>query len=198
MTWPWFYDLAVYPLELLGLSRQRKSLMVQVTGRVLEIGGGTGVNLPYYGCNCRLVLTDPHEALLRRAAKRRNIGPRTVTLAAADAQRLPFQAASFDIVVATLAFCTIPQPAMAFREAHRVLRPTGKLLLLEHVRAPQPWMARLQNILTPSWRILADGCHLNRDTLGVAAASGFQIVRKRYGLGGVLLTATLIACPSTA
>jgi ubiquinone/menaquinone biosynthesis C-methylase UbiE len=198
MVWPWFYDLAVYPLEFMGLSRRRKSLMVQAAGRVLEIGGGTGVNLPHYGINCQLVLTDPDEALLQRAAKRRNNGPRTVILAAADAQRLPFQAASFDIVVATLAFCTIPQPIMAFREVHRVLRPGGKLLLLEHVRAPHLWIARLQNVLTPSWRILANGCHLNRDTLSLAAAGGFQIIRKRYGLGGILLTATLVASQSTA
>ncbi|MGC9261081.1 MAG: class I SAM-dependent methyltransferase [Phycisphaerae bacterium] len=196
MTWPWFYDLAVYPLEILGLSRRRKELMVQATGRVLEIGGGTGVNLPHYGTKCQLVLTEPDEAMLRRAAN--SIGARTARLVAADAQYLPFRSASFDMVVATLTFCTIPQPTMAFREAHRVLRPAGKLLLLEHVRAARPWIAWLQNVLTPSWRILADGCHLNRDTLGLATANGFQVVQKRYALDGALLTATLIASEGTA
>ena len=198
MTWPWFYDLAVSPLEVLGLSRRRKNLLGQAAGRVLEIGGGTGVNLPHYGTNCRLVLTEPDEAMLRRAAQRRVIGERTASLAAADAQCLPFRSASFDMVVATLTFCTIPQPALAFREAHRVLRPAGKLLLLEHVRAARPWIVRLQNTLAPSWRILADGCHLNRDTLGLAAANGFHVVQKRYALDGVLLTATLIAGEVTA
>ncbi len=198
MAWPWFYDLAVSPLEVLGLSRRRKNLVAQAAGRVLEIGGGTGVNLSHYRTNCRLVLTEPDEAMLRRAAKRRILGARTASLVAADAQCLPFQSKSFDVVVATLTFCTIPQPAMAFREAHRVLRPGGKLLLLEHVRATSPWIARLQNALTPSWRILADGCHLNRDTLRVATANGFQVVQKRHALDGALLTATLIANESAA
>ena len=198
MAWPWFYDIAVSPLEVLGLSRRRKNLVTQAAGRVLEIGGGTGANLSHYSNNCQLVLTDPDESMLRRAGKRSNIGARTANRVAADAQCLPFQSASFDMVVATLAFCTIPQPVMAFREVRRVLRPAGKLLLLEHVRAAVPWIIRMQNALTPSWRILADGCHLNRDTLGVATANGFQVVQKRYALNGALLTAILIANESTA
>lgn len=191
MVWPAFYDIGLYPLERLGLARWRKEIIGRARGRVLEIAGGTGANLQYYNHDCRLVLTDPNESMLRRAAiYRANLSSPRIMLVT-DAQHLPFAPASFDTVVATLAFCTIPQPEIAFQEVRRVLRPEGMLLLLEHIRSHQPWLAWIQNKLTPTWSQFAGGCHLNRDTLDLARKNGFTMTDIRYRMNHSVVAATL-------
>lgn len=191
MMRPVFYDIAVYPLERLVLSRWRRELIGQAEGKVLEVGAGTGGNLPYYQRASALVVTDYNEPMLRRGANRRRKPDGDVNFVVTDAQHLPFASGCFDSVIATLAFCTIPQPGMAMREIKRVLRPGGQLLLLEHVRAGKAWAVAIQNQLTPCWSRLADGCHLNRNTLELAQNNGFIVVEKRVGLDGWLLSARL-------
>ena len=189
--WPIFYDIAVYPLERFGLGRWRRELITQAFGQVLEIGAGTGVNLPYYNGVNRVVVSEVNDGMLRRAAARRITPHLNTDFVVSDAQYLPFAPGSFDTVIATLAFCTIPHPDLAFREVKRVLRPQGQLLLMEHIRARKSWAVAIQNHLTPYWCRIADGCHLNRDSLELAQSNGFAVAKRRYGLDGWLVSARL-------
>ena len=187
---PFFYDSVLAPLERLGLRRSRTRLIATASGRVLEIGGGTGLNLPHYPPDVHLVFTEFDSRMLTRA-RRRADPSRSIAFVAADAQRIPFADACFDTVVATLAFCTIPAPAVAFAEVRRVLKPEGRLLLLEHVRTPRAAIARLQDWGTPVWKHLAHGCHLNRRPLELAQEQGFRAASMRTGLDGWLIAAEL-------
>jgi ubiquinone/menaquinone biosynthesis C-methylase UbiE len=188
---PFLYDASLALPERLGLRRLRQEVIESTSGAVLEIGGGTGLNLPLYPAHVRLILTEPDVAMLARARLRLASTRCSVELVAADAQRLPFADGVFDHAVATLAFCTIPDPVKAFAEVRRVLRPGGLLHLLEHVRTPRSWVASLQDMSTPLWKHLAHGCHLNRRTLETALAQGFTTRSVKTRLDGWLLSAEL-------
>lgn len=188
---PLLYDALLAPCEGLGLGRWRKDVVGAAAGRVLEIGAGTGLNLPYYRHADSIVLTDPDPAMLARARPRIARAACPLDSVTADATALPFGSGTFDTVVATLAFCTIPDPAAALREVRRVLVPGGRLRLLEHVRTPRLWAARLQDVLTPLWKHLARGCHLNRQPLELACGLGFTPLSVRRSLDGWLLAAEL-------
>lgn len=154
--------------------------MVHAEGRVLELGVGTGSNLGFYPVEVTdIVGIDPHNGVLDRAIRtvadlERDGIPYRIRLHRADAQALPYADASFDTVVAFLTLCTVPDFAVAAREAHRVLRPAGRLLVLEHVKAEHgSWLERWQRWLNPVWTRAAVGCHLDRDTGAVLRDAGF-------------------------
>ncbi len=170
------YDAFMLPQELLGLRRQRARTAGAATGIVLELGVGTGLNLPHYAGAGEVVGIDPDPHMLRRAQRRAAKAPCPVRLVEAGAQDLPFGEHEFDTVVVTLSFCTIPDPVAAVAEARRVLKPHGRFLFFEHIRSEKPWVARLQGAVTPAWKRVAGGCHLNRST--VATIEGeFEIER---------------------
>jgi ubiquinone/menaquinone biosynthesis C-methylase UbiE len=152
---------------------------------VLEIGIGTGLNLPYYPADVELVGIDPNAGFLERARRRAAAIGRPVTLLVARAEALPFADRSFDTVITTLVFCTIAEPEQALREVHRVLRPGGEFNLIEHVRVP--WGAKVQDLLTPLWKHIANGCHLNRDTLNLVTSNGFTVQAVREHLRGLVV-----------
>lgn len=181
------YDAALWPAERLFLQKLRQHLVSGVRGRVLEIGIGTGANLPYYPTEIELVGIDPNEGFLARARWRAQALGRSVTLRAACAEELPFPDHSFDTVIATLVFCTVADPLQALREVHRVLVPGGEFKLLEHVRVRHALGAAMQDLLTPLWRRIANNCHLNRDTLALMRSNGFQIKSVHEHLGGVVV-----------
>lgn len=185
------YDGVLACFESLGLGPWRARLAARARGRVLEIGAGTGLNLRYLREATSVVLTEPDRQMLARASARAARIRCPVSYVAARAEALPFAAGSFDTVVATLVFCTVSRPEDAFREVRRVLRPSGRLLLLEHVRTPRMWMARVQDLATPFWKRLARGCHLNRPSLELAIAGGFLPTATRHGLDGWLVSAEL-------
>jgi ubiquinone/menaquinone biosynthesis C-methylase UbiE len=165
------YDLSFHRGERAGMADRRRRLLATARGRVLEIGAGTGLNLPYYtDAVSELVLTEPEAPMARRLARR--AGGREVVSARAEA--LPFADASFDTVVSTLVLCTVEDPAGALAEARRVLRPGGRLLFIEHVRA-EGGLARWQDRLAGVWRHVGNGCHANRDTLTTLSANGFAV-----------------------
>jgi ubiquinone/menaquinone biosynthesis C-methylase UbiE len=143
------YDIALAPLELAGLSRLRQGLISEARGAVLEIGAGTGRNLPHYTQGTRVFALDESAEMLTTARKRPCRVCATVTRG--DAQTLPFASHTFDTVVGTLVLCSIPDPARALCEIRRVLRPGGKLLLIEHTRGHHPVAAALTNVLNPAW-----------------------------------------------
>jgi ubiquinone/menaquinone biosynthesis C-methylase UbiE len=179
------FNGTMWPVERLFLRKLRRRLVGGARGRVLELGIGTGLNLPYYPCDAELVAIDPDEGLLESARKRAAALGRPVTLHVARAEELPFVDRSFDTVIATLVFCTIAEPEQALREVHRVLRPGGDFKLIEHVRVP--WGARVQDFLTPLWKHIANGCHLNRDSLNLVRSNGFEVQAVQEHLRGLVL-----------
>jgi ubiquinone/menaquinone biosynthesis C-methylase UbiE len=160
------------------LGDARRALMAQARGDVLEIGAGTGINLRHLPEGCDLVLAEPDPAMRRRLeAAVRARGGRARTIAA-PAEALPLPDASVDTVVATLVLCTVDDPGRALAEARRVLRPDGRLLFLEHVRADGR-RGRWQDRLTPLHVRTAAGCRPNRDTVAMIAAAGFDVREMR-------------------
>lgn len=169
------YDLLNSRLDERLFGERRRRLLEAAHGRVLEVGAGTGANLGHYPTDQvnELVLLDVGRGMLARArGKAEALGLR-VDLRQASAEQLPFDDESFDTVVFTLSLCTIPDPIRALWEARRVLKPAGRLLVLEHVRAHDPGLARLQDRFTPVQRFIALGCHPNRDTRRNIEAAGF-------------------------
>jgi ubiquinone/menaquinone biosynthesis C-methylase UbiE len=158
------------------MRRQRARTVGAARGRVLELGMGTGLNLPFYENVDEVVGVEPDPHMLRRARRRGARASVPVRLVESDAQALPFAQGEFDTVVISLALCTIPNPDAALSEARRVLKPEGRLLFLEHVRSQKPRVARVQDVITPCWRAIAGGCHPNRDTVS-AIRRHFEVER---------------------
>lgn len=169
------YDRLNAPFEREVLGPRRAGLLAGLSGDVLDVGAGTGANLPHLPATARVVATEPDPAMRRRlvAKAARRLTPVGVDAAAAEA--LPYPDASFDAVVFTLVLCTVSDPARALAEARRVLRPDGRLVVLEHVRGDGR-LARWQDRLTPLWTRLVAGCHPNRDTRGAVEQAGFRFV----------------------
>ena len=168
---PWLYDAVCALCEATGLARWRSWVVGDARGRVLDLGCGTGRNLPLLPAGTRTVGLEPSWAALQRARRR---APR-VPLVVGSAEALPFRDAAFDTVVSGLVFCSVKDPHRGLLEVRRVLRPDGQLRMLEHVRSTRAWKARLQDLLQPAWTRITGGCHPNRDTEGAVEAGGFQI-----------------------
>ena len=164
------YDRMSRKSEEAGLRVLRQDLLAGATGRVLEIGAGTGTNVPLYnGAIDSLVVTEPEPAMLRRLQRTvREHAPRAQVLRA-PAEDLPFEDDFFDTVVSTLVLCGVDDQPRALREARRVLRPGGRLLFLEHVRADDPELARFQDRMNWLNRLVV-GCDCNRPTLATIEA----------------------------
>ena len=170
---PWLIDFAC---GMKSVSKQRLKVIPRAQGRVLEIGLGTGLNLPFYdaGRVQELVGVEPslrmHHLALRRSRKARL----PVELVGISAERLPLADATFDTVVSTYTLCTIPDPLAALREVRRVLAPGGRLLFSEHGRAPDANVLKWQSRLQPYWSKLAGGCMLDRDIPAILREAGFD------------------------
>jgi ubiquinone/menaquinone biosynthesis C-methylase UbiE len=179
------YDWLMAPLEAAGLRTLRQLMLAHATGRVLEVGAGTGANLGFYPVGCQLTLTDPIGDNLRIALNKAPPGSR-LCIVRSSGEELPFASQSFDTVVATLTLCSVARPQAALQEVARVLQPGGQLLLLEHVRGG-PLLGWLQDLATPAWKLLAGGCHLNRATAATVVAAGFIPRYERTMMLSVLL-----------
>jgi ubiquinone/menaquinone biosynthesis C-methylase UbiE len=159
-------------------TRFRAQVVPAASGEVLEIGVGSGLNLPFYGpCVARLMALDPSAALLRMAQKRADTVHFPVTLVNATSECIPADGRSFDTVVTTWTLCTIPDPVAALKEMARVLRPDGVLCFVEHGRAPDRGVQRWQDRLNPVWRALTGGCNLNREVAVLLQTAGFTITK---------------------
>ena len=170
---PWFQDWA---LDREALNRIRLDVLSEANGEVLEIGFGTGVNLPYYPSVVKKITTvDPNPGMSLRAHKRIEDSPLPVDLRILTAETLPMPDNTFDTAVSTLTLCSIPDAGRALSEVYRVLKPGGRFLFLEHGLSPDRKIQAWQDRLTPVSKILGGGCHLNRDIRNLVAAHPFAI-----------------------
>lgn len=177
-----FYEGRVFPWlnDRLGkdpeLQRLRSETLAAARGRVLEIGLGTGLNLPHYPARVtEVVAVEPSEGMLARAGARIAAAPFPVHVITGSAENLPLPDGSFDTAVSTLTLCTVPDPGRALSELRRVLRDDGQLLLLEHGLADDPGVARWQGRLDWLQTRFACGCHLNRPVLRMLRDHGFRV-----------------------
>ena len=171
------YDRLTAGTERAGLSALRASLLARASGRVLEIGAGTGSNLRHYGDAVdSLVAAEPEPAMTRRLERKARELEVELEVVRTPAEVLPFADASFDVAVSTLVLCTVDDQLTTLAELRRVLVPGGRLLFLEHVRAGERRVARWQDRLNGVNRVIGAGCNCNRSTLETIRAAGFRIV----------------------
>lgn len=177
---PWLYDLSLKCLP--GIARWRAELAGRAEGRVLEVGCGTGQMLPLYDQKAEVIAFDPNAEALAYAHRRR---PQAALLRA-SVERLPFADETFDTVVSALVFCSVPDPRLGLAEIRRVLKPNGRLLMLEHVHARNPFGRRILDAMQPPWTWITGGCHPNRDTVERVEAAGFRIESGGYRARGLM------------
>jgi len=178
-----FYENRILPRLLDFAMRQeqlveyRRRCAGAARGRVLEIGVGSGRNLPFYGAGTTEVIgLDPSARLLEMARENRpKSSPASIELIEGGAESIPLDDASVDTVLTTFTLCSIPEVEKALGEVRRVLAPSGRLLFVEHGRSPDSKVTRWQDRLTPMWKRIAGGCHLNRPMRELLESAGFEI-----------------------
>src|SRR5215472_15349915 len=169
------YDWQMAKSERAGLGSYRRDLLADASGRLLEIGGGTGANLRWYGGTVKsLTITEPEVSMLKRLQRKMREQSRDAKALRAAAEDLPFTDNSFDTVVSTLVLCSVDDQPRAVRELRRVLRPGGTLVFLEHVRSDDPHTAKMQDRMNPLNRFVVC-CDCNRPTLDTVRAAGFDV-----------------------
>ena len=183
-----FYQDQVVPLLInlamrrRDLARYRSHVVPDADGRVLEIGIGSGLNLPFYSRSVeRIIGLDPSPKLLSMVRRNLQVDTPAVELIEGSAEAIPLEKNSVDTVLTTWTLCSIPDAGRALREMHRVLRPTGRLLFVEHGLAPEPNVRWWQDRLTPVWKRIGGGCHLNRAIQMLIEDAGFQFDRFETG-----------------
>jgi len=182
------YDNHVLP-HLINLSMRnrlllpyRQRVISQAAGRVLEVGIGSALNLPYYGPEVTELLgLEPAARLMQMAERSASQSQRRVTFIAGSAEAIPLDDASVDTVVTTWTLCSIPDAISALHQMRRVLRPGGQLLFVEHGRAPDERVVKWQDRLTPFWKRMGGGCHLNRPIATLVESAGFTIADLKTG-----------------
>ena len=175
-----FYDTVSKGSEEAGLRDERRELLASAEGVTLELGAGTGLNLEHYPeAVTRLVLAEPDEHMRRRLERRAAEVFPAAEIIDAGAERLPFPDATFDTAVVTFVLCSVPDQKAALQELARVVKPTGHLLFLEHVRSDDPGLAKWQDRITPLYNLV--GCNPNRDTLAALEGSEFGVETVRHG-----------------
>ncbi|HEY3724455.1 MAG TPA: class I SAM-dependent methyltransferase [Acidimicrobiia bacterium] len=174
------YNRQMAKVERAGLRARRQDLLGRASGTVLEIGAGTGANLDHYGPGVvSLTLTEPERPMLRRLQQRAERESPAPTVLRAPAEDLPYDDDSFDVVVSTLVLCGVNDQPRSLREIHRVLRPGGRLLFIEHVRADDDRLARRQDRMNGVSRFIA-GCDCNRSTLDTIERAGYSVTEVEH------------------
>jgi len=198
-----FYDRWVLPsvLDLVmrqhQLAKYRREVVAAASGRVLEVGVGSGLNFPLYGKQVEIVFgIDPSPRLLAIARRRAAAAGIHADLLQGSATAIPLADKTVDTVVMTWTLCSIPDPLTALREMRRVLKPGGKLLFVEHGLSPEPKVERWQHRLTPVWRHIAGGCHLDRKMDDLIRSTGFDLteLRTEYAQGPRMMTYMYEGC----
>ncbi|MFP4426032.1 MAG: methyltransferase domain-containing protein [Spirochaetaceae bacterium] len=189
--WATGFDMAMLPLERATFRRYRKWLVPRVSGALLEVGTGTGANIPFLPCHgiSELVLSDVRlhkEAVLSRL-KRRNGCMGDPELVESSAESLPFGDGRFDSALATLVFCSVPDQMRALREVRRVLKPGGTFFFMEHVLPEENHLSVPMHIINPVWKRVSGGCHLTRRTAEAIEEAGFTVEHLRRDNQGIVV-----------
>lgn len=172
---------------------ERARFVPLASGDVLEVGVGSGLNIPIYGPQVRVLYAlDPSPQLLRMARHRAAGAHFPVTFMQESAEAIPLADGAVHTVLTTWTLCTIPEPVRALREMRRVLRADGRLIFVEHGRAPDATVVKWQDRLTPLWRNVAGGCHLNRSIDRLLGQAGFEITELDQGYTAGLRVATYL------
>jgi ubiquinone/menaquinone biosynthesis C-methylase UbiE len=176
----WFFDRFAARDEERGQAELRRELLAGLSGRVVEVGAGNGLDFPHYPATVEeVVAVEPEDSLRERAVEAARTAPVPISVIPGLADRLPFEDASVDAVVVSGVLCSVPDQQAALAEFRRVLKPDGELRFYEHVRAWTPARARFQDVVDLVWPRLMGGCHVTRDTLAAIERSGFAVERNR-------------------
>lgn len=186
-----WYDFFMAPLEQRKFKGIRKELLNNARGKVLEIGSGTGINFPYYVAAESVTAIEPSEYMIEQSHSKKKLSSVPLEVVNANAGQLPFEDDTFDTIVATLVLCTIPDVDKALKEIKRVCKPEGTILVFEHVKMDDRFLAALQGLLTPFWKRICDGCCLNRDTITCLKMNGFSFIKMRKYYKGLFIVAEL-------
>lgn len=180
-----FYNQHIFPhildrvMQIDSMSEARARLLAPIGGHVVEIGFGTGLNVAYYGAGVKSLTTvDPNQGVGRLAERRMDQATFPIQHKLLSAEQLPFDDASVDTLVSTWTLCSIPDVAQALQEIRRVLKPNGIFHFVEHARSPRAEIAKWQTRLTPIQKVVADGCHLDRDMFALVKAAGFELIEQ--------------------
>jgi ubiquinone/menaquinone biosynthesis C-methylase UbiE len=190
-TFAKWYDLFMVPLERKKFKTIRINLLSKASGKVLEIGSGTGINFPIYRSVESVTAIEPNPHMIKRSLAKKAMSKIPIEIVNIGAEQLPFDNDSFDTVVATLVFCTIPDVEKALLEMKRVCKPEGKILLFEHVKLDNRFLAKLQDWLTPFWKKICDGCCLNRETTYLLKKNGYQMIHMEKFYRGLFIVMEL-------
>lgn len=196
------YDRILRPVERAGLAERRRALLAQARGDVLEVGGGTGLNLPHYpddGSVTSVTVLEPDAAMGRRLLDRMAASPLPVTVHETTLEEADLRLATFDTVVTSLVLCSVPDLRDALARISAALRPDGQLLFLEHVAVPG-LRGLVQKASVPVWSRIAAGCHPDRDVVAALRAAGFSVTscdrfRLRYTFPHIAPAAAGVARP---
>jgi SAM-dependent methyltransferase len=171
-----FYARFSRKAEAHGAAAHRDKLLAGLSGEVVEVGAGNGLNFAHYPDTvARVVAVEPEAYLREKAAAATGHAEVKVDVVPGVAERLPLEDASVDAGIASLVLCSVPDQARALAELRRVIRPGGELRFYEHVRSDRDGYARLEDLADPVWTRMAGGCHINRDTTTAIRAAGFEI-----------------------
>ncbi|AKB40968.1 class I SAM-dependent methyltransferase [Methanosarcina mazei] len=171
------YELLDLPLEFFFFRKWRKEALSGLSGKVLEIGVGSGRNLKYYQAGCSVTGIDASEGMLEKA-RQKTRGVKNVNLFLMDAEHLEFPDNSFDYIIATFVLCTIPDPVIALKEMRRVLKPSGELIALEHMHSSNPVISLFEHMIDPFLFFLL-GDHTTRHTVKNIQEAGFTILEAK-------------------
>ncbi|MEH7385696.1 class I SAM-dependent methyltransferase [Bacillus sp. JJ1521] len=184
---PTLYDFFMKPLEKRKFISIRSQLLAKASGKVLELGSGTGINFPLYRDVQCVTAIEPNQNMTTRANVNKAQAEVPIEIVQVSAEELPFEENTYDTIVATLVFCTIPDAEKALLEMKRVCKPDGTILMFEHVKMRNPFLSNLQDWLTPAWKKVCDGCCINRDTERLVKQNGLTIVDKNEFYNGLFI-----------
>jgi ubiquinone/menaquinone biosynthesis C-methylase UbiE len=194
---PWFarmYERMAPAFDAKGGAAHRDELLAGLSGRVVEVGAGTGLNFGHYPETVtEVVAIEPEPYLRAKAELAAEAAPIPITVVDGVADQLPVETGSCDAGVASLVLCSVADQAVALGELYRVIRPGGELRFYEHIRSSSPALARVQRALDVVWPRLVGGCHTSRDTVSAVSAGGFEVEHTRYFTFRPMLTNAPVA-----